>query len=295
MLLPTERPDFERDGAAWPNRAQSRFVRSGGLRWHVQSWEAPEPSAPTLLLLHGTGAATHSWAGLAPLLAERARIVAPDLPGHGFTETPSWPSRLSLQGMSAAVGGLLGSLGAAPDLVVGHSAGAALAIQMTLDGRIAPRRVIGLNAALRPFQGFAGAVFPQLAKLLFVNPLVPRMFAAAAQNPGRVRQLLEGTGSAPPPEIFENYARLFRAPGHVAGALGMMAHWDLDRLRRASAGFAAPTSLFAAALDKTIPPWDAVDAAGRFADAEIVEIPRLGHLAHEEDPETIARLIYDRM
>ena len=72
MLLPLlddDRPDWDRDGRDWPHRAASRFVDAAGLRWHLQEFGAPQ--APGLLLLHGTGAATHSWRGLAPLLAER--------------------------------------------------------------------------------------------------------------------------------------------------------------------------------------------------------------------------------
>ena len=69
-------------GRDWPNRAASRTVRAAGLNWHVQVMG----SGPVLLLAHGTGAATHSWRGLAPLLAQHFTVVAPDLPGHGYTE-----------------------------------------------------------------------------------------------------------------------------------------------------------------------------------------------------------------
>ena len=50
---------------------------------------------PVVLLIHGTGAASHSWRGLAPLLASDFTLIAPDLPGHGFTQTPL-AHRLSL-------------------------------------------------------------------------------------------------------------------------------------------------------------------------------------------------------
>ena len=40
---------------------------------------------PVALLLHGTGASTHSFRDLLPWLARRCTVVAPDLPGHGFT------------------------------------------------------------------------------------------------------------------------------------------------------------------------------------------------------------------
>jgi len=76
---------WERDGRDWPNRDASRFVRAGGLRWHVQK----TGTGPVLLLVHGTGAATHSWRELAPLLARRFTVIAPDLPGPGFTQRPA--------------------------------------------------------------------------------------------------------------------------------------------------------------------------------------------------------------
>jgi magnesium chelatase accessory protein len=63
------KPAWNIEGIGWPHRETSRFLTAGGLRWHVQ--EAGD--GPTLLLLHGAGAATHSWRGLFPLLAERFR------------------------------------------------------------------------------------------------------------------------------------------------------------------------------------------------------------------------------
>ena len=95
--------NFETDGRDWPHRQASRFVEAGGLKWHVQIMGA----GPPLLLVHGTGASTHSWRDLMPLLAERYRVVAPDLPGHGFTQMPASSEGLSLPGMAAGVASLL--------------------------------------------------------------------------------------------------------------------------------------------------------------------------------------------
>ena len=67
-------------------------VAAGGLRWHVQV----AGDGPVLLLLHGTGAATHSWRDLLPLLAERFTVVAPDLPGHGRSDGPVPETYVSL-------------------------------------------------------------------------------------------------------------------------------------------------------------------------------------------------------
>lgn len=97
---------WERDGHDWPNRESSRFVQAGGLRWHVQQLGR----GPVMLLIHGTGAATHSWRDLAPLLAQSFTLVSADLPAHAFTETP--PARgLSLPGMAASMASLVDALG----------------------------------------------------------------------------------------------------------------------------------------------------------------------------------------
>jgi pimeloyl-ACP methyl ester carboxylesterase len=50
--------------------------------------EAGSAAAPTILLLHGFPTSSHMFRNLIPLLAERYHVVAPDLPGFGFTEMP---------------------------------------------------------------------------------------------------------------------------------------------------------------------------------------------------------------
>ncbi|WP_034947931.1 alpha/beta fold hydrolase [Erwinia oleae] len=51
--------------------------------------EAGEPTHPTLLLLHGFGASSHQFRELIPLLADKFHLIAPDLPGFGFTDVPA--------------------------------------------------------------------------------------------------------------------------------------------------------------------------------------------------------------
>ncbi|KQQ07128.1 alpha/beta hydrolase [Methylobacterium sp. Leaf122] len=282
-----DRPDWERDGRDWPHRAASRFVEAAGLRWHVQ--EFGEPDAPGLLLLHGTGAATHSWRGLAPLLAERFRVVAPDLPGHGFTD-PLPPRRLSLPGMAEAVGDLVTALGLTPRLAIGHSAGAAVLARMCLDRRIDPDLLVALNGALTPFPGVASFLFPGIARMLFLNPVAPKVFAWSADR-AAVRRLIDGTGSRLDPQGLDLYRRLFTRPGHVAGALGMMANWDLPSLARDLPRLEIRTLLIVGGDDKAIKPDDSFALRERLRSARVELLRGLGHLAHEEAPERVAEII----
>ncbi len=281
--------DWDHDGRDWPNREASRFVEAGGLRWHLQS--AGDLSHPTVLLLHGTGASTHSWRDLLPLLAERCHVVAPDLPGHGFSGRPADRAAFTLPGMARAVVALLHEQGAAPSLIVGHSAGAAVAVQMCLESLAAPRSVLGLNAALLPLPGVAGAVFSPMARTLVLNPLVPRLFSWSAGWPGMLERLLDGTGSSLDARGRALYARLVASPPHVAAALAMMAGWDLAALARHLPQLKTPLHLVVGDRDRTLPPDLAWQAASRIAGATLTVLPGLGHLAHEEQPQRVAALI----
>lgn len=284
----SDRPDWEVEGKDWPNHAHSRFVNAGGLRWHVQVAGPRNGDAPVLLLLHGTGAATHSWRALLPLLAAHFTVVAPDLPGHGFTTR----GPQSLPAMATAVAALLAELHLRPGVVVGHSAGAAVGLRMLLDGLVGAKAAIALSPALLPFPGLAAQIFPTLAKILFLNPFAPHIFARMAGPTREVaRFMAKSTGSQIDAEGIDTYARLFRKPGHIAGTIGMMASWDLDPLRRDLPGLTVPLLLIHGDGDIAIPLAKAREAAALVPGARLEVLSGLGHLAHEETPERIADLI----
>ncbi len=279
-------PQWTVEGRGWPNRDASRFIAAQGIDWHVQLLG----EGPQLLLVHGTGAATHSWRTLAPLLARHFRVVAVDLPGHGFTTAPP-RGAYGLPQMADALAGLLDALDMQPAIAVGHSAGAAIAIRMALDGTIAPGRIISLNGALLPFPGVAAVAFPALAKLLFLNPFAAPLLAWRASDPAAVARLIEGTGSHLDAEGLGLYARLFATRRHVAAAVGMMANWDLVSLKRDLPKLRAPLTLVAADKDRAVPPRDADAVAAMVPGAVLLPVTGHGHLAHEEAPALFADLI----
>ncbi len=283
---------WDRVGRDWPNHASSRFVRVAGLRWHVQQAGPRPDAAPSILLLHGTGAATHSWSGLLPLLARQHAVLAPDLPGHGFTEMPRAPL-MSLPGMAQLLDGLLKRVGFAPDLVVGHSAGAAILARMILDDRIQPRAMVSLNGALLPLAGRSSQLFPAMARLLASTSVVPWMFSLHAANRDLVTRMLDNTGSTLPAEQRRAYRRLLLNPGHVSAALQMMARWDLPALGADLPALRLPLTLVVGSGDRMIPPADAARLRTMLPQARIVTLEGLGHLAHEERPERVAALVQE--
>ncbi len=296
----TPRLRWETDGADWPHRQHSRFVHAADLRWHIQQFDSTAHGAPMALLIHGTGASTHSWRGLAPLLAAHFNVLAVDLPGHAFTDMPAGgasSAQLSLNGMSSALGELLASLKCSPSLVVAHSAGAAIAVRMCLSQLIAPHLLVSVNGALLPLGGLAGQVFSPVAKLMAAVPFVPQLFSWRAADPAVLQKLIGSTGSSLDAVGMALYGQLVGNPGHAAGALGMMANWDLPQLAQDLPRLKAPLALIVGEQDKTVSPRQAARLLAQWpatrADAtpHLSTLPGLGHLAHEERPDLVAAIV----
>jgi len=280
--------DLGRDGAGWPHREASRLLEAAGSRWHVQVLGR----GPVAVLLHGAGASSHSFRGLLPVLARRFTAVALDLPGHGFS-TPASIAHLSLPGMAVGVAALLERLALPPALLIGHSAGAAVAARMCLDGTVMPRALVSLNGALLPLAGMIGALFSPAARLLAGGALVPRLVARAARAPGAVERLVRDTGSCLDAAGIDLYRRLASSPGHVAATLAMMARWDLRALERDLPRLAVPLTLLAGGQDRTVSPRTSQRVHELLPDSRLVALPGLGHLAHEEAPQQVCTIVLD--
>jgi magnesium chelatase accessory protein len=277
---------WERERRRWPNHELSRFVASGGLKWHVQQ----SGSGPPLLLVHGTGASTHTWRDLWAPFALTYTVIAVDLPGHAFTEAAP-AARCSLSGMSAALAELLATLVVRPSYCIGHSAGAAILCRMALDRHIDPRLIVSLNGAFLPLGGAAGVVFSPIAKLFAANPLMARLISWRGGEAAAVERVLLGTGSRLDREGVELYARLVREPSHIAGALAMMGNWNLQHFDRQLAHLETPLHLIAAERDHAVPPAQALRIRERVPRAQLTQLTGLGHLAHEEAPREVGSLL----
>jgi magnesium chelatase accessory protein len=272
--------DWDANQSTWPNAHFSRFVQLPGQTWHVQI----TGTGPPLLLLHGTGASTHSFRELLLPLAARHTVVCPDLTGHAFTSMHQTQSS-SLEHISTNLQALLDHLQLWPQAIVGHSAGAAIGAQLILQQPTRPTPVlIGLNPAWFPLRGMAQWLFPPAAKLLALNPLSARLFSRFGSDERMVRALLDGTGSKLDTQAQRYYQRLLQAPSHVRGALSMMTAWQLEDLERALPQLKGPVFIHLGANDRTIAPAQADHACVLMPQAVKVSCSGLGHLAHEEAP-----------
>ncbi|MEY4693672.1 MAG: Fluoroacetate dehalogenase [Pseudomonadota bacterium] len=266
--------------AHWPHAAYSRRVSAGGIQWHVQIMG----EGPCMLLLHGTGSGNFSWRGLLPALAEHFTVVAPDLPGHAYSSRGP-EGALSLPGMAESLRALMLQLNLTPQVIVGHSAGAAIAAHMALHfSSLSGTTLIGLNPAWLPLPGVASWLFGPAAKLAALNPLSAWATAKMAAKPGAVAEWMARTGSTLDATGLDLYTRVLSDSGHVHGVLSMMAAWQLKPLAARLHELRQPVCLLIGAEDQTVPPALAQQACQKLPQARHQMQPGLGHLAHEQDP-----------
>ncbi|SHH19318.1 magnesium chelatase accessory protein [Cognatiyoonia sediminum] len=276
------------DATDWPMREYSQHILCRPHRWHIQR----AGNGPRLLLIHGAGGATQSWRNLYPLLEPFFELLAVDLPGQGFTRSGA-QSRHGLDPMAEDLLSLLHDIDFEPDAIIGHSAGTAIALRM-VEMECSAKSVLGINAALGNFEGVAGWLFPFLAKALALTPFAANVFATTTTR-SSVRQLLIGTGSKIDERGEDLYYRLATNPEHVDGTLSMMAQWSLDGLLKRLGTITTDTHLLACTIDNAVPFSVSERADARLPNSSLTKMDGLGHLAHEEDAETVANWIFEKL
>ena len=269
----------------WPGRAISRMIPTAKHLWHTQV----HGQGPDLLLLHGAGGSLHSWSRVVPHFTDRYRVITVDLPCHGFTRGPR--GRSSLADMAHDIVALMHQEGWHPRVLIGHSAGAAITLEIARQAPDQIDRVVAINAALENFQGLAGWAFPLMAKMLSINPFMGILVSWAPSSHARARGILHATGARLDDDAIELYARLLQRRSHVEGTLAMMAQWSLDMLTAALPSIETPTLFIHGENDVAVPIGVVVRAANNMPNAHVIRLPGVGHLAQEETPDRVVQEI----
>lgn len=254
------------------------------MRWQVAG------SGPPLVFLHGLGGVGANWAGVAPALADRRRVLVVDLPGHGGSAP--LPAACGLASFADRVVLVAEREGMLPAAFAGHSLGGAACVRLALrhPGAVralvlfAPAGLLSFSAwrrgamtaarALRPAEAWLArrrdvvAVRPRLKRLAFgvwgsVHP--------ATMPAGAVLGLLEGSGLA---------------TDTLTARRALIAERCADELDR----LACPTLLVWGARDRLVPLEVGFEYARRLA-APLRTLPAAGHLVIGEYPGECARLI----
>ena len=268
----------------------------GRIRVHVASYGRRD--APPLLLVHGLMTSSYSWRYLFALLGDRFRLIAPDLPGNGRTESvPDRPHTATA--LATFVGELQDALGIDGCLAAGNSLGGYLCMRRALDEptsfeRLAvihapafpEPRLVALHVALR-----VPGVRPALARVVRHDPLrwahrnvhyydetlksleEAREYGAPLASPAGARSFARELGESLDPRELRAFAR------------------ELERRRDAGDGFPAPLALVYAREDPTVPPQIGRKLHALVPQAEFHRLDRSSHFAQVDTPECLAPLL----
>jgi pimeloyl-ACP methyl ester carboxylesterase len=263
-------------------------------------------SGPLMVLLHGLGGSHVNWIRLGPLLAQRARVLAPDLPGFGYSRPHGRPT--TVQGNAGWVDRFLEETADAPAILVGNSMGGLVAM---LEAIAAPEKVAGLilvNPALplapkepRDMQvtlAFSALFVPGVgeiftrsrARKLGPEGLVRESFALCCVDPARV-----------PPDVIEAHVDAARDrmsmpwadASMLAGARSML-RLLLRRRRfiRMLERVGPPTLLINGEGDRLVKLAAAKAVSAARSDWTFRSLDDLGHVPHLEDPERTVKEIW---
>ena len=266
--------------------ARSSLLLVHGLTWHVTERGRGE----TVLLIHGfTGRGT-SWGRHATALADRFRLVTPDLPGHGRTATPPNAARASVECTADDLAAILARRGRAPAMVVGYSLGARIALRLAVARPELVRRLV-LES---PSAGFVSEEERSARRALDED-------RAARLEARGIRAFVDEWEREP---VFDGQAdrlprarrhalrarRLANRPAGLAVSLRGAGQGSMEPLFDKLHAVRCPTLVIAGAEDPIGRRRAAAIAAG-IRDSRLEVVQRAGHAPHLEAPAAFRRLV----
>lgn len=283
---------------------RTETVMVGGQPFFVRHWG--DEGLPRLLLLHGFPEYGGAWEELAPLLAERFHVIAPDQRGYG----QSWaPEAVSDYATSKLVADMAGIIGDAPLVVLGHDWGAAVAYGLAMFRPELVEKLIIMNGVHPvPFQRALAAGGAQTDASQYIHFLRAEGSedTLAAEDCAKLRGLFGANMDMSwlAGDRAEDYVRAWQRPGRLRGMVNWyrasplrlggkgetveMPDLPLDRLM-----VRCPHLLIWGAEDRALLP-EATEGLEDFApDLTRVEIAGADHWLHHQKPQEVAQAILD--
>ena len=169
---------------------RSHFYTARRLKLHYVEWG--DPAAPPVILVHGGRDHARSWDAIAAGLADRHRVIVPDLAGHGDSD---WSSSgdYPINAYAFDIDHLIASLGITSLPLVGHSLGGHIALRIAaarpeLVTRYVSIEGIGPPPAILAERGMHGEALQRAEAALELHPDWHEALAMAAQLHIRLEQ-----------------------------------------------------------------------------------------------------------
>jgi pimeloyl-ACP methyl ester carboxylesterase len=279
--------DWERNREAVFHADYSRFVQVDGVNLHYQ--EAGDRAAPPMILIHGFAASNLVWSKVFLQLAEKFRVLAPDLPGYGYSGKPRHLD-YTIASQAKMIVGFLKQLEIDRALFVGSSYGAAVAVTIALDHPELVEKLVMVGAVNnnRPTR--------YLLMRLFGSPIIGDILSPLIVGSRRLLRLrMKRVYDRHSWVLDERRVDARHLPLATRGAhraiIRTVRRWDADRVSREAHLLSPPTLLLWGDTDREVPLQDGERLHQSIPDSRLIVFRECGHLPQEEYPETFAQLV----
>lgn len=284
--------------AAKYENGASRYVDlPDGIHMHYTDQGATQaangPPVPTVLLVHGFSASTHTWEAWVPKLGEDYRVVSIDLPGHGLTQAPAG-YRASIENFRDAVYAFTQAEHLARFAIIGNSMGGNVAWEYALAHPEQLDALILVDAAGWPHPS-EGALNTSPMMQLIRNPITGPI-VRDLDNTRVFRQGVQAAFADPAKAddvMITRYVELSRAPGHRDILLQLQTNYA--GRREASddvlSTIKTPTLILWGQQDHLIPVADAERFHHAIPGSEVKIFENSGHLPQEEAADASATAV----
>lgn len=250
--------------------------------------KAFDASRPCVVFLHGAQHDHTVWALQSRYLAHHGyAVLAVDLPGHGRSggEAPA-----SIEAMAQQLAGALAPLASPSFILVGHSMGSLIALELAplLAPRVAGVVLVGTAFPMRVSDALLAATRDDPARAL---QMINVWSHSASIAPFAVRPGSPGPGFNVVWQNLRLMERVARRNGPMPLINGFAACNAYARGLEAARALACPALFVLGAVDQMTPPKAAQSLVGAVRDATVVILPATGHNAMGENPDGVRRAI----
>ena len=251
-------------------------------------------SGEVVVLIHGMAGSSDTWQAVMPQLAQRYRVIAPDLLGHGQSAKPR--TDYSLGAFAAGLRDLLDELQISRATVVGHSLGGGVAMQFIYQHpEYCQRLILVSSGGLGPDVGWILRLLAAPGAEIVLPVIAPKVVLGIGN---RVRSLLStvGLGSPRTEQFWAAYSSLSDPPAREAFLRTLRSVVDyrgqsVSALSRLRLRAEVPTLVVWGESDRIIPVEHGYGVQAARPGSRLEVLAGLGHFPHVEAPAEFASVV----
>lgn len=290
LLLRPRDVDWEKNRETVFHSGYSRFAEVEGVRLHYQ--EVGDSHAPPIILIHGFCSSTLVWSKVfLPIADAGFRVVAPDLPGYGYSAKPR-NFDYTIRSQARMITGLLEHLNLTRAILIGSSYGGAVAATVALDypERVAKLVLVGAVTNNEPTK--------YMLMRLFGSPLIGDILSPLLVGSRRLLRLRmkrvydRHSWVLDERRVAARHLPLRTAATHRA-IIRTVRRWNAERVSRAAHLITQPTLILWGDNDAEVPLRDGERLLEQIPNSRLLVFAECGHLPHEEYPESFTQVVFD--